>query len=236
MYAKWHTWVFLYHRELLCNVPMMQDPCGKMMRGYARGTHFCLQEDDMGIFELAMIGVGLSMDAFAVSICKGLGMKKVNPKYTFVLALFFGGFQALMPFLGWLLGSRFQQYITAIDHWIAFGLLVFLGGKMIADAIKEKDGEVCQVQGVKIDLKEFFLLAVATSIDALAVGITFAFLQVQIVRAITLIGCITFCFTVAGVFIGNVFGSRFKNKATVLGGIILIFIGVKILVEHLGIL
>lgn len=194
------------------------------------------KEDDMGIFELAMIGVGLSMDAFAVAICKGLGMKKVNLKYTFVLALFFGGFQALMPFIGWLLGSRFQQYITAIDHWIAFGLLAFLGGKMILDAIREKDEEVCQTQGVKINLKEFLMLAIATSIDALAVGITFAFLQVQIVSSITLIGCITFCFSVAGVFIGNVFGSQFKSKATVLGGVILIFIGVKILIEHLGLL
>lgn len=190
----------------------------------------------MGIFELAMIGVGLSMDAFAVAICKGLGMKKVDLKYTFVLALFFGGFQALMPFLGWLLGSRFQKYITAVDHWIAFGLLTFLGGKMILDAIREKGGEVCQTQGVKINLKEFFMLAVATSIDALAVGITFAFLQVQIASSVTIIGCITFGFSVAGVFIGNVFGSQFKNKATILGGVILIFIGVKILIEHLGLL
>lgn len=188
----------------------------------------------MGIFELAMIGVGLSMDAFAVAICKGLGMKKVNLKYTFVLALFFGGFQALMPSLGWLLGSRFQKYITAVDHWIAFGLLAFLGGKMILDAVKEKDEKVCPTDG--INLKEFFMLAVATSIDALAVGITFAFLQVRIAPSVTLIGCITFGFSVAGVFIGNVFGSKFKNKATVLGGIILIFIGVKILVEHLGLL
>lgn len=188
----------------------------------------------MGLFELAMIGIGLSMDAFAVAICKGLGMKKVNLKYTFVLALFFGGFQALMPFAGWLLGSRFQKYITAIDHWIAFGLLVFLGGKMILDAIKEKDEDVCSTEGNKINLKEFFLLAVATSIDALAVGITFAFLQVNILPSITLIGCITFGFTAAGVFIGNIFGNKFKNKATILGGVILIFIGVKILLEHLG--
>jgi putative Mn2+ efflux pump MntP len=193
-------------------------------------------EDNMGIFELAMIGVGLSMDAFAVAICKGLGMKKVDVKYTIVLALFFGGFQALMPLAGWLLGSSFQQYITAVDHWIAFALLVFLGGKMLFDVIKEKDEEIAAEEENGIDLKEFFMLAVATSIDALAVGITFAFLQVRILPSVTLIGCITFCFSVAGVFIGNAFGSKFKNKATILGGIILIGIGVKILVEHLGLL
>jgi putative Mn2+ efflux pump MntP len=190
----------------------------------------------MGIFELAMIGVGLSMDAFAVAICKGLGMKKVDVKYTIVLALFFGGFQALMPLAGWLLGSSFQQYITAVDHWIAFALLVFLGGKMLFDVIKEKDEEIAAEEENGIDLKEFFMLAIATSIDALAVGITFAFLQVRILPSVTLIGCITFCFSVAGVFIGNAFGSKFKNKATILGGIILIGIGVKILVEHLGLL
>lgn len=190
----------------------------------------------MGIFELAMIGVGLSMDAFAVAICKGLSMKKVNVRYSVILALFFGGFQALMPLLGWLLGSSFQQYITAIDHWIAFGLLVFLGGKMILDVVKEKDEEVCVTETVQVNVKEFIMLAVATSIDALAVGITFAFLQVHILPSITLIGCITFGFSIAGVLIGNAFGSQFKNKATILGGVILIFIGVKILIEHLGLL
>lgn len=191
----------------------------------------------MGFLELALIGVGLSMDAFAVSICKGLSMRKVDKKYMLVLAAFFGGFQALMPTLGWLLGSQFQSYITAIDHWIAFVLLTLIGGKMILDVIKEKgeNEEVCPEDSVRIDLKEFFLLAVATSIDALAVGITFAFLQVKLVSSVTIIGCITFCFTVAGVLIGNVFGTKFKDKATILGGIILIGIGVKILLEHLGI-
>lgn len=192
----------------------------------------------MGILELALIGVGLSMDAFAVAICKGLCMKKIDLKYGLVLALFFGGFQALMPTLGWLLGSRFQQYITAIDHWIAFALLLFLGVRMIIDAIKERNEEeaVCQTGGLRIDVKEFFMLAVATSIDALAVGITFAFLQVKILPSVSLIGCITFCFSIGGVFIGNIFGSKFKNTATILGGVILIGIGVKILAEHLGIL
>lgn len=191
----------------------------------------------MGFLELALIGVGLSMDAFAVSICKGLSMRKVDKKYMLVLAAFFGGFQALMPTLGWFLGSQFQTYITAIDHWIAFILLTLIGGKMILDVIKEKgeNEEVCPDDSVRIDLKEFFLLAVATSIDALAVGITFAFLQVKLASFVTIIGCITFCFTIAGVLIGNVFGTKFKDKATILGGVILIAIGVKILLEHLGI-
>ena len=191
----------------------------------------------MGFLELALIGVGLSMDAFAVSICKGLSMRKVDKKYMLVLAAFFGGFQALMPTLGWFLGSQFQTYITAIDHWIAFILLTLIGGKMILDVIKEKgeNEEVCPDVSVRIDLKEFFLLAVATSIDALAVGITFAFLQVKLASSVTIIGCITFCFTIAGVLIGNVFGTKFKDKATILGGVILIAIGVKILLEHLGI-
>ena len=191
----------------------------------------------MGFLELALIGVGLSMDAFAVSICKGLSMRQVDKKYMLVLAAFFGGFQALMPTLGWFLGSQFQTYITAIDHWIAFILLTLIGGKMILDVIKEKgeNEEVCPDDSVRIDLKEFFLLAVATSIDALAVGITFAFLQVKLASSVTIIGCITFCFTIAGVLIGNVFGTKFKDKATILGGVILIAIGVKILLEHLGI-
>ena len=190
----------------------------------------------MGYLELALIGVGLSMDAFAVSVCKGLSMRKVDKKYMFVLAVFFGGFQALMPALGWLLGSQFQSYITAIDHWIAFILLVLIGGKMILDVVKEKgeNEEVCPEGSVRIDLREFFLLAIATSIDALAIGITFAFLQVRLITSVTIIGCITFCFSIAGVLIGNVFGSKFKDKATILGVIILIGIGVKILIEHLG--
>mgnify|MGYP000301343692 CR=1 FL=1 len=168
----------------------------------------------MGYLELALIGVGLSMDAFAVSVCKGLSMRKVDKKYMFVLAAFFGGFQALMPALGWLLGSQFQSYITAIDHWIAFILLVLIGGKMILDVVKEKgeNEEVCPEGSVRIDLREFFLLAIATSIDALAIGITFAFLQVRLITSVTIIGCITFCFSIVGVLIGNVFGSKFKDN------------------------
>ena len=149
----------------------------------------------MGYLELALIGVGLSMDAFAVSVCKGLSMRKVDKKYMFVLAVFFGGFQALMPALGWLLGSQFQSYITAIDHWIAFILLVLIGGKMILDVVKEKgeNEEVCPEGSVRIDLREFFLLAIATSIDALAIGITFAFLQVRLITSVTIIGCMICC-------------------------------------------
>ena len=190
----------------------------------------------MGILELALIGAGLSMDAFAASVCKGLSMKKIDVKYGLVLAVFFGGFQALMPLLGWLLGSRFQQYIMNIDHWVAFVLLLILGAKMIIEAVREEDEVVCQRDHMIFDFKEIFMLAVATSIDALAVGITFAFLQVKILPAVSLIGCITFGFSIGGVFIGNVFGRRFKKPAAVVGGLILIWIGAKILLEHLGIL
>ena len=188
-------------------------------------------------FTLLLMGVGLSMDAFAVSICKGLSMRKVNKKQCLVIGLFFGGFQALMPFIGWVLGSQFEQYITSIDHWIAFILLGFIGGKMVVEAIRDKD-EAVEVGKMDppLDLKEMFILAIATSIDALAVGITFAFLQVPIVEAVSIIGITTFVISVIGVYVGNFFGNRYKKKAELAGGIILILIGVKILLEHLGIL
>ena len=189
----------------------------------------------MALFiELFLIGVGLSMDAFAVSICKGLGMEKVNKKQAFVIGLYFGGFQALMPLIGWFLGIRFQQYITSIDHWIAFVLLVFIGGKMIVEAVRDPDVEEIGKKDPPLDHKEMFLLAVATSIDALAVGITFAFLDTPIVEAI--IGLTTFFLSILGVVVGNFFGTRYKKKAEIVGGIILVAIGVKILLEHLGIL
>ena len=190
----------------------------------------------MGYLELALIGVGLSMDAFAVSICKGLSLQKMEWKNAIKAGLYFGGFQALMPLTGYLLGVNFRKQIESIDHWVAFVLLAVIGGKMILDVVKEKgeNEEVCPEGSVRIDLREFFLLAIATSIDALAIGITFAFLQVRLITSVTIIGCITFCFSIAGVLIGNVFGSKFKDKATILGGIILIGIGVKILIEHLG--
>lgn len=190
----------------------------------------------MGIVELLLIAVGLSMDAFAVSICKGLGMKKVNLKVAFVLALFFGGFQALMPLIGWALGSQFLWLISPIDHWIAFALLAVIGGKMLWEALHDEEGEDDGKPADKIDLGEFFILAVATSIDALAVGISFAALAVDIVPSILIIGVVTFCFTIAGVFVGNFFGSRYEKPASIVGGVVLILIGLKILLEHLGIL
>lgn len=190
----------------------------------------------MGIVELLLIAVGLSMDAFAVSICKGLGMKKVNLKVAFALALFFGGFQALMPLIGWALGSQFLWLISPIDHWIAFVLLAVIGGKMLWEALHDEEGEDDGKPADKIDLGEFFILAVVTSIDALAVGISFAALAVDIVPSILIIGVVTFCFTIAGVFVGNFFGSRYEKPASIVGGVVLILIGLKILLEHLGIL
>ena len=179
----------------------------------------------MGFFELFLIGIGLSMDAFAVAICKGLGMERINKRDTLLLALFFGGFQALMPLTGYLLGSRFASYIERWDHWIAFVLLAFIGGNMIRESREQEEEEI--EHGGSIRYRELFTLAVATSIDALAVGISFAF---------PLIGCTTFVLTLVGVWVGNLFGSRYKSRAELTGGIILILIGVKILLEHLGVL
>lgn len=193
----------------------------------------------MGFLELLLIGVGLSMDAFAVAVCQGLCMPKLNLRYAAVIALFFGGFQALMPFVGWIFGKQFESYITRFDHWIAFFLLAFLGSKMIWDVTAGKQNnemENASTQSIRLDLKELFLLAVATSIDALAVGISFAFLQVQILYAITIIGCTTFVLSAVGVLAGHTFGSRYADRAALAGGGILILIGLKILLEHLGIL
>ncbi len=196
----------------------------------------------MGFIELFLIGAGLSMDAFAVSVCKGLNMRKINVCHSVVIGLFFGGFQALMPFIGWTLGKQFEQYITAVDHWIAFALLSFIGGKMAYEVIRggddnsdDRKNEKTQ-GGDKLDIKELLMLAVATSIDALAVGITFAFLQVSILPSITVIGITTFVFSVVGVAIGNRFGAKYKDKAELAGGIILILIGLKILLEGIGVL
>ena len=188
----------------------------------------------MGFFELFLIGIGLSMDAFAVAICKGLGMERINKRDALLLALFFGGFQALMPLTGYLLGSRFASYIERWDHWIAFVLLAFIGSSMIRESCEQEEEEI--EHGGSIRYRELFTLAVATSIDALAVGVSFAFLGVRIAPAVTLIGCTTFVLTLAGVWVGNLFGSRYKSRAELTGGIILILIGVKILLEHLGVL
>ena len=188
----------------------------------------------MDFVQVFLIGVGLAMDAFAVAICKGLKMKKIDYKYTALVALFFGGFQALMPLIGWLLGVQFESYIVSIDHWIAFALLSFIGGNMIKES---REGDEDEEEGeITYDLKELFMLAVATSIDALAVGITFAFLRVDIVSSILIIGVTTFFISIVGVAIGNRFGAKYKSKAEFAGGLILIFIGLKILLEHLGIL
>ena len=193
-----------------------------------------MEDIQMGFAELFLIGVGLSMDAFAAAICKGLAMPKMRWNRGVVVALFFGGFQALMPLLGWALGRQFEQYITSVDHWIAFLLLGWIGGKMIWDAL-HGSGEEMPAQDA-LDVKELFVLAVATSIDALAVGITFAFLQVSILPAAGLIGCTTFSLSLAGVWIGCRFGARYKRGATLAGGAILCLIGLKILLEHLGLL
>jgi putative Mn2+ efflux pump MntP len=186
----------------------------------------------MSLIELFLLAVGLSMDAFAVSICKGLAMKKISLSKAGIVGLWFGGFQALMPLVGYLLGSRFSKYITAVDHWIAFILLVFIGGNMVREAFGSEEEEA----SASLAVREMFMLAVATSIDALAVGITFAFLDVQIVPAISFIGAVTFILSAIGVKIGNIFGTKYKSKAELAGGVILILIGAKILLEHLGVL
>ena len=191
----------------------------------------------MGFIEFFLTGIGLSMDAFAVAICKGLGMRKVNYKQMLLIALFFGGFQALMPLLGWLLGRQFEQYITSVDHWIAFALLVLIGANMLREARKGDDTTDAEtVYDAPLPLGQLLLMAIATSIDALAVGISFAFLGVNIWLAIAIIGTTTFLISAAGVFIGNRFGNRYEKRATIAGGIILILLGIKILLEHLGVI
>ena len=190
----------------------------------------------MSLLDLFILAVGLSMDAFAVSICKGLSVQKLQPKHMLIVGLYFGGFQALMPAIGYLLGKQFEQYITAVDHWIAFFLLLFIGGKMVIEAVRDKDVQEIGAKDLPLDHKEMLLLAVATSIDALAVGITFAFLNVSIMEACLIIGCTTFVLSVIGVVVGNFFGTRYKRKAEIAGGVILILIGLKILLEHLGII
>lgn len=186
----------------------------------------------MGILEIIIIAIGLAMDAFAVSICKGLSMKKMSWKKGLIIGGYFGFFQALMPLIGYLLGIGFQDKVTGIDHWIAFILLGIIGINMIKEALsKEEEG-----RNDSVNFKEMIVLAIATSIDALAVGITMAFLEVNIAIAITIIGIITFAISVIGVKIGNIFGNKYEKKAEFAGGIILILMGIKILLEHLGII
>ena len=190
----------------------------------------------MGLWELLVIAVGLSMDAFAVAICKGLSMKNMSWKNGIITGLYFGGFQAGMPLIGYLLGTGFKDMITSIDHWIAFVLLLLIGANMVKESMeKEEECGCCREEDASFDAKTMIPLAVATSIDALAVGVTCAFLSVDIVPAVSFIGVITFFLSVLGVKIGNVFGTKYKAKAELTGGVILILMGIKILLEHLGV-
>lgn len=189
----------------------------------------------MGIIDIVVLSVGLAMDAFSVAVCKGLSMKKIDYKAAAIIALFFGAFQGGMPLIGYFLGTRFMKYISAVDHWIAFLLLAFIGGKMLWEVIKGGDEEE-EGKEFRLDLKELTVLAIATSIDALAVGIVFAAQEAEIFSAVLSIGLITAAISFAGVFIGNRFGSRYESKAQIAGGVILILIGLKILLEDLGVL
>ena len=186
----------------------------------------------MQLWELFVLAVGLSMDAFAVSVCKGLSVGRVRPAHALTCGAWFGGFQALMPLTGWLLGVRLQELIVSIDHWIAFILLCIIGVNMIRGSREEGEEDM----EASFSAKAMAPLAVATSIDALAVGVTFAFLQVNVFISCGIIGAVTFIISAAGVKIGNVFGTKYKQKAEIAGGIALILIGTKILLEHLGIL
>lgn len=186
----------------------------------------------MGILEIVAISVGLAMDAFAVSVCKGLSMKKMNWKNTIIIALYFGIFQAGMPIIGYILGTTFSTFVESVDHWIAFILLLIIGLNMI----KESRDDELEKRNDKVDFKTMLVLAIATSIDALTVGITFAFFKVNLILTIILIGDITFVLSILGVLLGNKFGDKFQNKAELTGGIILILMGLKILLEHLEIL
>lgn len=191
----------------------------------------------MTLLEIFLVGIGLSMDAFAVSICKGLAMPAVNKKQALLIGAYFGVFQALMPLAGWLLGSQFARHVTKLAPWIAFVLLAWIGGSMLRESLSKKEEDE-EVEPVELRHKELFLLAVATSIDALAVGVSFSMveLSVSIGAAAVLIGCTTFAISVGGVFVGHIFGTRYKNRAEFVGGAILILIGVKILLEHFGVL
>ena len=186
----------------------------------------------MTFIELLLIAIGLSMDAFSVSICKGLTTKKFSWRMALLCGLWFGFFQALMPVIGYFLGAQFQELIEAYDHWIAFGLLFLIGANMIREALSKKE----ESANGDLDVKTMFLLAIATSIDALAVGVSFACIQVKLWSSVLIIGITTFLFSVLGVKIGNVFGSKYEKSAGIIGGIILILIGLKILMEHLGVI
>ncbi|MDO5784702.1 MAG: manganese efflux pump MntP family protein [Eubacteriales bacterium] len=183
----------------------------------------------MSLFELFVLAVGLSMDAFAVSVCKGLSVQQLRFRHACIAGAYFGGFQALMPLIGFLLGVQFQRYIVSIDHWIAFILLCLIGVNMVIESFKD-----AEELNASFSVMTMLPLAVATSIDALAVGVTFAFLQVNIIPAVLFIGCTTFVLSAIGIKVGNLFGARYKGRAELVGGIVLILIGCNILLEHLG--
>ena len=185
----------------------------------------------MSFPELFIIAVGLSMDAFAVSICKGASVQKIQKKNVIITGAYFGIFQAVMPFLGYFLGTRLQNMVESIDHWIAFALLVFIGVNMIRESREAAEKMCCS-----FSFRTMFPLAVATSIDALAVGVTFAFLKVRIIPAVCFIGAVTFVLSAAGVLIGRTFAAKYESKAEFAGGVVLILMGTKILLQHLGIL
>ena len=185
----------------------------------------------MSLMELFLIAVGLSMDAFAVSVCKGLSVRKATVKHALCVGLYFGGFQALMPLIGYLLGTQFESVITSVDHWIAFGLLAFIGGNMLREALGREEEKLDD----SFSFRTMMTLAVATSIDALAMGVTFAFLRVDIVPAVLLIGSTTFVLSAVGLKVGNVFGAKYKARAELFGGVVLVLMGLKILLEHLGV-
>ncbi len=186
----------------------------------------------MSLIELFLIAVGLSMDAFAVAVCKGLAMPKMSWKGAAIVGLYFGGFQALMPFLGYLLGAGFKDAISAYDHWVAFILLALIGGNMIRESREDEEESL----DASLSFRSMVLLAIATSIDALAVGVTLAFLDVPILSSVCFIGVVTFCLSLVGVKAGNVFGCKYKSKAEFAGGLVLILIGLKILLEHMGVI
>lgn len=195
----------------------------------------------MNIIELFIIAVGLSMDAFAVAVCKGLSMKKINIGKSAVVGLYFGIFQAVMPLIGYFLGIQFHVIINSVDHWIAFVLLALIGGNMVRESLKKDDEAVIdsmaeEVAEDPLNFKNMIMLSIATSIDALAVGVTFAFLDVNIAPAVSIIGSVTFILSMVGVKIGNVFGNIYKLRAEFTGGVILVLMGAKILLEHLGVI
>ncbi len=190
------------------------------------------KKNNMGAIEILLISIGLAMDAFAVSVCKGLAMKKMSWKKAIIIGLYFGIFQAVMPVIGYFLGTTFERFITYVDHWVAFILLVGIGINMVKEAF-DKESEN---RNDNVDMKTMLVLSIATSIDALAIGITFACLKIHIVMPVITIGLITFIISVIGVKIGNQFGDKYGKKAEIMGGVILILLGIKILLEHLGII